>query len=112
MGDPLEVKDRFFLESNFENILQRSRKPGKLETYVGTEFKNKTFQIFLILQNVHYFEKKERVFILHLFSTSGIMRLITTCNGYMTLSVFCSSPAGRPSLKPPFLSGKGFRPLW
>ena len=39
----------------FESIFQEGRKPAKLQTDAGTEFKNKTFQNFLKKENVHNF---------------------------------------------------------
>ena len=39
----------------FESIFQEGRKPVKLQTDAGTEFKNKTFQTFLKKENVHHF---------------------------------------------------------
>ena len=41
----------------FKNIFKRGRKPKKLQTGTGSEFKNKTFQIFLKNENVHDFVK-------------------------------------------------------
>ena len=39
----------------FESIFQKGRKPEKLQTDAGTEFKNKTFQTFLKKENVDHF---------------------------------------------------------
>ena len=52
---PLKSKTGASLVVAFENIFQEGRKPEKLQTDAGTEFKNKTFQTFLKKENVHHF---------------------------------------------------------
>lgn len=39
----------------FKEIFRRGRKPEKLQTDAGTEFKNRAFQTFLKEENVHFF---------------------------------------------------------
>ena len=52
---PLKSKTGASLVVAFERIFQEGRKPARLQTDAGTEFKNKTFQTFLKKENVHYF---------------------------------------------------------
>ena len=52
---PLKSKTGASLVVAFESIFQEGRKPEKLQTDAGTEFKNKTFQTFLKKENVHHF---------------------------------------------------------
>ena len=70
----------------FESIFQEGRKPAKLQTDAGTEFKNKTFLTFLKKENVHHFvtynETKAQVverfnrtlkqLMWHMFTTSSL----------------------------------------
>ena len=52
---PLKSKTGASLVVAFGSIFQEGRKPEKLQTDAGTEFKNKTFQTFLKKENVHHF---------------------------------------------------------
>ena len=52
---PLKSKTSVSLLVAFESIFQEGRKPAKLQTDAGTEFKNKTFLTFLKKESVHHF---------------------------------------------------------
>ena len=52
---PLKTKTGSELVKAFTMIFQQGRKPDKLQTDAGTEFKNKTFQAFLKQHHVHHF---------------------------------------------------------
>ena len=52
---PLKTKTGSELVKAFTKIFQQGRKPDKLQTDAGTEFKNKTFQTFLKQHQVHHF---------------------------------------------------------
>ena len=52
---PLKTKTGSELVKAFTKIFQQGRKPDKLQTDAGTEFKNKTFQTFLKEHRVHHF---------------------------------------------------------
>ena len=52
---PLKTKTGPELVKAFTKIFQQGRKPDKLQTDAGTEFKNKTFQTFLKQHHVHHF---------------------------------------------------------
>ena len=52
---PLKTKTGSELVKAFAKIFQQGRKPDKLQTDAGTEFKNKTFQTFLKQHHVHHF---------------------------------------------------------
>ena len=52
---PLKTKTGSELVKAFTKIFQQGRKPDKLQTDAGTEFKNKTFQTFLKQHHVHHF---------------------------------------------------------
>ena len=52
---PLKSKTGSSLVAAFRNIFEQGRKPLKLQTDAGTEFKNKVFQTFLKNENVHHF---------------------------------------------------------
>nr|DAC81409.1 TPA_asm: integrase [Rhodactis coral adintovirus] len=52
---PLKTKTGSALVEAFTKIFRQGRKPDKLQTDAGTEFKNKTFQTFLKQHDVHYF---------------------------------------------------------
>ena len=52
---PLKTKTGPELVKAFAKIFQQGRKPDKLQTDAGTEFKNKTFQTFLKQHHVHHF---------------------------------------------------------
>ena len=52
---PLKTKTGSELVKAFTKIFQQGRKPEKLQTDAGTEFKNKTFQTFLKQHHVHHF---------------------------------------------------------
>ena len=52
---PLKTKTGSALVEVFTTILKQGRKPDKLHTDAGTEFKNKTFQTFLKQHDVHHF---------------------------------------------------------
>ena len=43
------------LVAAFKEIFRQGRKPEKLQTDAGTEFKNRTFQTFVKEENVHFF---------------------------------------------------------
>ena len=51
---PLKTKTGSELVKAFTKIFQQGRKPDKLQTDAGTEFKNKTFQTFLKQHHVHH----------------------------------------------------------
>lgn len=55
VGDSLEVKDKLFIDRSPQKIFKRGKKPKKLQTDAGSEFKNKAFQTFLKNENVHHF---------------------------------------------------------
>ena len=52
---PLKTKTGSELVKAFTKLFQQGRKPDKLQTDAGTEFKNKTFQTFLKQHHVHHF---------------------------------------------------------
>ena len=52
---PLKTKTGSELVKAFTKIFQQGRKPDKLQTDAGTEFKSKTFQTFLKQHHVHHF---------------------------------------------------------
>jgi len=52
---PLKTKTGKELVAAFKKIFRQGRKPEKLQTDAGTEFKNRTFQTFLKEENVHFF---------------------------------------------------------
>ena len=52
---PLKTKTGSELVKAFTKIFQQCRKPDKLQTDAGTEFKNKTCQTFLKQHHVHHF---------------------------------------------------------
>ena len=52
---PLKTKTGSELVKAFTKIFQQSRKPDKLQTDAGTEFKNKTFPTFLKQHHVQHF---------------------------------------------------------
>ena len=52
---PLKTKTGSALVEAFTTIFKQGRKPDKLQTDAGTEFKNKTFQTFLKQHDVHHF---------------------------------------------------------
>ena len=52
---PLKTKTGSEVGKTFTKIFQQRRKPDKLQTDAGTEFKNKTFQTFLKQHHVHHF---------------------------------------------------------
>ena len=52
---PLKTKTGSELVKAFTNIFQQGRKPEKLQTDAGTEFKNTTLQTFLEQHHVHHF---------------------------------------------------------
>ena len=52
---PLKTKTGSALVEAFTTIFKQGRKPDKLQTDAGTEFKNKTFQTFLKQRDVHHF---------------------------------------------------------
>ena len=52
---PLKDKTGQALAAAFQEIFQEGRKPDKLQTDKGTEFKNKVFQSFLKKNEVHFF---------------------------------------------------------
>ena len=51
----LKMKTGSALVEAFTTIFKQGRKPDKLQTDAGTEFKNKTFQTFLKQHDVHHF---------------------------------------------------------
>ena len=52
---PLKTKTGKELVAAFKEIFRQGRKPEKLQTDAGTEFKNRAFQTFLKEENVHSF---------------------------------------------------------
>lgn len=52
---PLKTKTVKELVAAFKEIFRQGRKPEKLQTDAGTEFKNRAFQTFLKEENVHFF---------------------------------------------------------
>ena len=52
---PLKTKTGKELVAAFKEIFRQGRKPEKLQTDAGTEFKNRTFQTFVKEENVHFF---------------------------------------------------------
>ena len=52
---PLKTKTGSALVEAFTTIFKQGRKPDKLQTDAGTEFKNKTFQTFLKQRDIHHF---------------------------------------------------------
>lgn len=52
---PLKTKTGKEIVAAFKEIFRRGRKPEKLQTDAGTEFKNRAFQTFLKEENVHFF---------------------------------------------------------
>ena len=52
---PLKTKTGKELVAAFKEIFRQGRKPEKLQTDAGTEFKNRAFQTFLKEENVHFF---------------------------------------------------------
>lgn len=59
---PLKKKTGEELVSAFTSILKESgRKPQRLQTDKGTEFKNRTFQDFLSRENIHFYTSEDPV---------------------------------------------------
>ena len=59
---PLKRKTGEALTSAFASILKASkRKPQRLQTDKGTEFKNRTFQTFLADEDIHYYTSEDPV---------------------------------------------------
>ena len=52
---PLKTKTGKELVAAFKEIFRQGRKPERLQTDAGTEFKNRAFQTFLKEENVHFF---------------------------------------------------------
>ena len=82
---PLKSKTGASLVVAFESIFQKGRKPEKLQTDAGTEFKNKTFQTFLKKENdfVTYNETKAQVVERFNRTLKQLMwRMFTTSSSY------------------------------
>ena len=78
MGDPLDGF-LFGWQPLTQNIFQQSHKPGKLQTDVGSEFKNKIFKPSLNERMCIISKKREINFMLYFFSASVIIRLGSLC---------------------------------
>ena len=84
---PLKTKTGSELVKAFTKIFQQGRKPDKLQTDAGTEFKNKTFQTFLKQHHLHHFVtyKETKAQVVERFNRTlkqMMWRLFTTGSSY------------------------------
>ena len=87
---PLKTKTGTALVAAFKKIFRQGRKPERLQTDAGTEFKNNTFQTFLKKKNVNHFvtynkTKAQIVECLNRSLKQLLWRMFMTTSSYLNL---------------------------